>query len=80
MSSKSDFFNGGVSVGDVVFRIQNTNTLGWAQSEIEKALSAANGVLKVFFVTGVELDRLLSSKSKARGMHALAAASRPESA
>jgi hypothetical protein len=55
-----EFCRCGVSIGDVVIKIQNAVVLGWTCAEVEACLQASSGQLAVVLAPGHELDRAMA--------------------
>ena len=52
-----EFCRCGVSVGDVIIKIQNAVVLGWTCSEVHQVLQASGGMLGMVLAPGYEVDK-----------------------
>ena len=57
VSISGEFCRCGVSVGDVIIKIQNAVVLGWTCLEVEQVLAAAGGMLEMVLAPGYEVDK-----------------------
>jgi len=59
VSISGEFCRCGVSVGDVIIKIQNAVVLGWTCAEVEQVLQAAGGMLSLMLAPGYEVDKAI---------------------